>query len=387
VIVLPVISCASLDPEEATPSCGPPRFPYAAGWLGGDAAYSIPISAGKSLWLFGDSFVGAPDQRTRQGASLVHNSIAISECLPGGRWKIEYHWGREENGAHRAFLDTGQTEIYWWLFDGFLYEDQLYIGLLEVEHSAPRGPLNLPFRYRGMKLARIANHRDAPEDWRIDVLPLSENTRAIPGSAMVTHGDYLYLFTFLDLDAEHYPRMLARVPLTAFEVSSPRPADRLEYLARDGQWAPGLDPSDGRLIMEDSASEMTVRYHSEIGRWLALYSYPNLNDPFPRAPASGVVTIRTAERLEGPWSEPKSVYQIPELEENYAAGYDPNTFCYAAKEHPEYAREGRLLFTYVCNLFTNDGEDPFAVLKRLAEKMHLYRPNAISIPFPTLELE
>ena len=179
----------------------------------------------------------------------------------------------------------------------------------------------------------------------------------------------------------------ARVPLTAFDVSSPRPVDWLEYLARDGQWAPGLDPSDGLLIMEDNASEMTVRYHPEIGRWLALYSYPNLNDPFPRATASGVVTIRTAERLEGPWSEPKSVYQIPELEEDYAAGYDPNTFCYAAKEHPEYAREGRLLFTYVCNLFTNDGEDPYAVLKRLAEKMHLYRPNAISIPFPTLELE
>ena len=140
-IVLPVISCATLDPEEKIASCGPPSFPYAAGWLGGDAAYSIPISAGKSVWLFGDTFVGAPDQQTRKGASLVHNSIAISECLPSGEWKIEYSWGREEDGAHRAFLDTGQNEIYWWLFDGFLYEDRLYLGLLEVEPSEPRGPL------------------------------------------------------------------------------------------------------------------------------------------------------------------------------------------------------------------------------------------------------
>jgi hypothetical protein len=139
--------------------------------------------------------------------------------------------------------------------------------------------------------------------------------------------------------------------------------------------------------MEDNASEMTVRYHPEIDRWLALYSYPNLHDPFARAPPSGVVTIRTAERLEGPWSEPKSIYRIPELNENHAAGYDPNTVCYAAKEHPEYARGGRLLFTYVCNLFTRDGEDPLAVLKRLEEKMYLYRPNAISIPFPSLELQ
>jgi hypothetical protein len=203
---------------------------------------------------------------------------------------------------------------------------------------------------------------------------------------MVVYGDHLYLFTFLDLDAQRYPRMLSRIPLTAFEESPPRPADRLEYLARDGRWAPGLDPSNGLLLMEDNATEMTVRYHPEIGRWLALYSYPDWNDRFARSHPSGIVSVRTAARLEGPWSEPSSIYRVPELNENHAAGYDPNTFCYAAKEHPEYARKGHLLFTYVCNLFTRDGEDPLALLKRLAEKMYLYRPNAISIPFTALEL-
>ena len=177
--VVSLISCASFDREEKIASCGPPHFPYTDGWLGGDAAYSIPISAGKSVWLFGDTFVGTPDQQTRSGAKLVHNSIAISECPPGGDWKIEYSWGREEDGAHRAFLDTGQAGIYWWLFDGFVYENQLYIGLLEVENSEPRGPLNLPFRYRGMKLARIENHRDAPEDWRIFLITCESPRRGL----------------------------------------------------------------------------------------------------------------------------------------------------------------------------------------------------------------
>jgi hypothetical protein len=31
------------------------------------------------------------------------------------------------------------------------------------------------------------------------------------------------------------------------------------------------------------------------------------------------------------------------------AGYDPDTFCYAAKEHPEFEKPGELIFTYVCN--------------------------------------
>jgi hypothetical protein len=380
-------ACASLDLETETTPCGPPRFPYTAGWLGGDAAYSIPISAGKSVWLFADTFVGESHQRTRSGASLIHNSIAISECLPGGEWKIAYSWGRDEHGAHRAFLEPESNEVYWWLFDGFVHRDQLYIGLLEVESSEPRGPLNLPFRYRGAKLARVENPRDTPEDWQIDVLPLSENPRAIPAGAMTTHGDHLYLFTFLDLGAEHYPRMLSRIPLAELDASPPRPADRLEYLARDGQWKPGLEPSNGLLLMEDNATEMTVRYHPEIDRWLALYSYPNWSDRSGQSSPSGTVTIRTAARLEGPWSDPEPIYRIPELNENHAAGYDPSTFCYAAKEHPEYASEGRLLFTYVCNLFTRDGEDPFAVLKRLEEKMYLYRPNAVSLPLPSNRLQ
>jgi hypothetical protein len=58
-------SCAS--PPRAGPAqlCGPPDFPYREGWLGGDAAYSIPIAPDTSLWLFGDSFVRsgpAPDE-------------------------------------------------------------------------------------------------------------------------------------------------------------------------------------------------------------------------------------------------------------------------------------------------------------------------------------
>jgi hypothetical protein len=386
-LLLPIVSCATFDFRAMDRSCGPPRFPYTAGWLGGDAAYSIPLPNGKSVWLFGDTFVGTPDQQTRAGSTFIHNSIAISECLRSGEWKIQYAWGRGKDGTAHAFLDPGEKDAYWWLFDGFLHEDQLYIGLLRVTGSEPRGPLNLPFSYQGMGLARIENPKDAPVDWRIEILPLSEGAVALPGSTMVVHGDHVYLFTFLDLDAEHYPRMLARFPLVALDLSPARPVDSLEYLAKSGEWKPGLDPSDGKVLMEDNASEMSVRYHPEIGRWVAVYNYPNLTDAFPEIPPSDRIYIRTAGQLKGPWSEPKSIYRIPELDESYAAGHDPNTFCYAAKEHPEYAREGRLLFTYVCNLFTPSTQDPLEVMKRLAVKMHLYRPIAVSIPFPSVQVE
>lgn len=380
-LLLATASCAGLD-VPAPPMCTP-DFPYQDGWLGGDAAYSIPIGPGESIWLFGDTFVGAPDQRTRQNTQLIHNSIGIARCARGGAWQIEYTWG-EADGSARAFIDSGEEGVFWWLFDGFVYEEQLYIGLLGVEKSEPRGPLNLPFRYAGMKLARVENYREKPESWKIEILPLSNSRVAFPG-AMVVHAEHVYLFAFLDRNAEHHPRMLGRLPLTALLANDP--SGQLEYLAGDETWRKGFDPDDALILMDDDASEMSVRYHDELGAWLAVYSFPNLTGRFPEVLPSDLVYVRTAKRLEGPWSEPQSIFRIPELSESYAFGRDPNTFCYAAKEHPQYARKGRLLLTYVCNLFTPTGQDAWAVLARLADKMYLYRPRAVSIPFPELGLD
>ena len=122
-----------------------PSFPYRDGWLGGDAAYSIPLDAERSLWLFGDTFVGEPGQLDRRGASFIHNSIGLSHCGSDGTWAMEYHWSRDSDGVPHAFIDRGRPGAWWWLFDGFLHEGRLYIGLLEVEKSAPSGPLAMPF--------------------------------------------------------------------------------------------------------------------------------------------------------------------------------------------------------------------------------------------------
>ena len=380
-LLLTLSACAIPGGHRPQAICGVPEFSYEGGWLGGDAAYSVPLSPGRSLWLFGDSFVGPPELETRAGSHFIHNSIAISECLAGGRWEIEYFWTRAADGGDpHAFLDTGDPDRYWWLFDGFMHEGALYIGLLIVEGSEPRGPLNLPFRYAGMKLARITNPQDTPTEWKMQILPLSDDATALPGSTMVIHGDHVYLFTFIDLEASRHPRALARLSLSAL---AERPTDmpaHLEYLASDDTWKPGLDALDAKVLMKDNASEMSVHFHPEIGSWVALYSYPDIRPGFPEVPPSDEVFVRTAESPEGPWSEPTSIYRMPEPLADHAVGRDPNTFCYAAKEHPQLARDGDILFTYVCNFFTPTGEDPYAILRRLFARMDLYRPQVVTIP-------
>jgi hypothetical protein len=132
--------------------------------------------------------------------------------------------------------------------------------------------------------------------------------------------------------------------------------------------------------MADNATEMSVRRDPESGRWIAVYNYPDVPGAFPKVPPSDAVYVRTAERLEGPWSERELIFRIPEL--TPTRGGDPHTGCYAAKEHPQFSLPGSLTFTYVCNLFGGKQEDPFAILERLKHQMDLYRPVAVSVTLP-----
>ena len=375
-------ACAGLPGAGSDPERCWPAFPYRDGWLGGDAAYSIPLSRSETVWLFGDTFVGAPGQEDRHGAAFVHNSIAVSRCSAGGRWEIDYAWGRSPDGTPRAFLERGVPEAWWWLFDGFLHDGRLYLGLLEVARAPPSGPLAMPFAFTGVQLARIPNPRDEPEDWRMEVIALSSGSGALPGGAMVVHDAHVYIFTFLERGNGHYPRTLSRLSLRTLDGETRDVSTALEYLARDGAWKPGLDPGDARVLMDDAATEMSVRFHDGLGRWLALYSYPDVGDSFPETPPADAVWIRAAERLEGPWSERRLLFRVPELHPAYAGGHDPNTGCYAAKEHPQFSSGRRVTFTYVCNLFAGRGQDPMQILKRLLVDMSLYRPIPVSVELP-----
>src|SRR5690606_28039050 len=161
--LLAASACAGLagPGPDAQRACWP-RFPYQDGWLGADGAYSVPLSATRSVWLFGDTFVGRPGQPDRVGAVLVHNSIGVSECR-NGRFSIRYAWGADPDGTPRAFLARPGGRGWWWLFGGIVHDGALWIGLLEVEPTAPRGPLAIPFRHTGTALARIANpHAEPP---------------------------------------------------------------------------------------------------------------------------------------------------------------------------------------------------------------------------------
>ena len=374
------VSCAQLGlaPRSGQVACWP-LFPYVEGWLGADGAYSVPLSRGQSLWLFGDTFVGIPGQANRMGAQFINNSVAVSDCDSGGRFSIRYFWGRSADGSARAFFHR-EGGGWWWPFGAFRHAERLYVGLLEVEAAPPAGALGVNFTLTGASLARIETRGDDPTAWRIEVLPLSKGADAFPLSALVVHASHLYLFAFLG--GSEQPRLLTRLPLASLEGAAANPGAALETLAGDGRWLPGLRAEEARILMDDDASEMTVHFHASLGRWLALYSFPELSGDFPATRPSDAVWVRTAEALEGPWSERHLVFRVPELAEGPCHPGTRTPVATARRSSRSSPRPGSLTFTYVCNLFSGVGSEPNAILERLLRKMDLYRPVAATVTLP-----
>lgn len=336
-----------------------PSFPFQGGWLGADAAYSIPISQKRVVWIFGDTLYGRERAVTGNNPRMVRNSIGISTCDAARGWHIEYVIRRNAAGELRDFFEARDKGIWYWALDGFFYQDTLWVTLLRVRDKAVTGSAALAFETCGTDLARVSDLTAPPQQWKVEIFPLvPDGVKAYPSATAVVQGDYAYVFA--NYENPPRPMLLTRLPLKGLAA----PQENLQYLAKDGSWKPGFNPVDAKPVMTPGASEMSVRHHPELKKWVAVMIGPT----FP----SDEIRFRTAPELAGPWSEGQTVYRIPDVQPG-APHYDRDTFCYAAKEHPEFEAPGKLLFTYVCNTFTP---------RKLATNPTIYFPKTVVVPMP-----
>ncbi len=351
----PATYCQTTGNSEIRSDCRP-SFPYKDGWLGGDAGYSIPLAPGRSLWLFGDSFIGNASAKTRSGARFVRNSIAISSCRSETGWQIDYYW-RNQNGPHpTAFFESHIKNYWYWPLDGFVWQNHLYVAIAKLKNRPSEEVFS--FKTVGVLLAKVSNLAAPPNRWRIQYLKLTDDPALYPGSSIVLSGNHAYFFTVHET-RKHQQMILTRVALDQLD----RPSTNFEYLARDKSWKHGLRADAALGVIETGHSELSVRYHPESKQWLAVSGGGFL---------SNQIMIRTAPELTGPWSAQQAVYEFPEMDSGMAER-DPDTWCYAVKEHNEFGSPGKLLVTYACNSFK---------LGKLISNMNIYRPQSVTVALP-----
>ena len=339
-----------------------PGFPLekgkTLGWEGADAAYSIPLTGGRDVWIFGDTLYGADREVAGHDPRQVHNSLGISTCDAKGSWHLNYVIKHDASGHAQSYFSPTDPKHWYWAMDGFTAHGELYVTLLCIRHAANPAPWAMDFETCGSDLAQVSHLERDPQDWQVTIHPLvPDGVKAYPSATTVVHDGYAYLFALYETGTR--PLLATRISLNGLD----HPADHLEYLASDGVWKHGFDPAHAREVMPHGGTELSIRYHPDRKQWLAIMLEPN--------GFSDKILLRTAPDLTGPWTEGEVVYHIPEMQPGPAR--DKNVFCYAGKEHPEFEKPGDLIFTYVCNTM----DVPSLVTNR-----KIYFPQVIHVPMP-----
>ena len=325
-------------------------------WVGGDAAYSIPLGSKRTLWLFGDSFVGQVKNNKRLNCTMVHNALAIEDSSQSNPGKFSYFMGRKpinEKTNDTGFFRCPDKGDYYWPADGFFSNGKLHL-FMHVVRTNTRLPVPFQFELRTDHLITVDNPQDSPDQWRYQIQGLNSSAkRTLYGVACRADNKYQYFFCSngsVALDLFKHPAVVARLPL---DKTASFKLNKLEWWSQ--KWEPTYELPE--TLFDDGASEMTVTTVPGLSGFFAFYIPPDLK----------AIVMRHATQPQGPWSERAVVYKFPDT--------TPDLLYYSAKAHPQYLKDatknkGQMILTYCTN------SSNFA---KLTSNAKLYVPQALKI--------
>ena len=190
-------------------------FDREEGWTGADGVYSVAFPEDKTLWLFGDTWVGKIRDGRHVEATLINNSLAMQQGKDPATATVQFYYRQAVDGHPEPFIRPSDGKSWFWMYDGVLAPDGLYLFLIELERAEPAG-----FRLTGTWLAQVGNPSDSPLDWRISLKRIpwarfSPSGDLFFGSAILEDGGFFYIYG-IDEDVRngwhHKYMIVARVP-------------------------------------------------------------------------------------------------------------------------------------------------------------------------------
>jgi hypothetical protein len=367
-------------------------FDRTDGWTGADCAGSVDLGDGRTLWLFGDTWIGKiRDGKRQPGATMVNNSIAVHPTDKAAPWRppdprsVQFFWGpNDKDGKPTAWAippavagDTAADHDWLWCNGGGVVGvtrdgtgRRLIVFFFRVRRD-PHGKGVWNFTTVGTSLAVVDNIGDPPERWRPRVIDIPHSGRILEERRPKPP---LEVFWGMSTTEQGAPKDASAVLIfgtrqRGFEtnlVMAGAPADAIERFAdwRFFAGPRGFDPRTAAALplARGLVSEFSVERFEDRGRsiWVLIQSEPLLGKR---------IFVRTAPRPEGPWSATRPIFSVPEVAKNRAY------FTYAAKGHASLSRPGELLVTYLVNS-QNFGD--------LVKDTTIYHPKFLRVPAPII---
>lgn len=350
-----------------------------SGWTGSDGIYSIPIDGrdshgdgadGKTLFLFGDTFIGEVDPATgrRLTMTMINNSMALLEGAEPDASRLRFLWddaAGDSPGSSIAPATPAAAAVdgsYYWLQDGACVDGSFYCFPMIIGPN-PDGPEGFQFAVHGVATCRAPMTPDGPDLSLLEQFdtPLHGKTRsghrAYYGAAVMPHTEesgvpapdgYIYVYGLLH-DGIHRPVAARALP---------------EQLADASKWTfwngseCTPDSAEAMPIAAETSPEYSVS-PMKGGPFHGKYVLTYLRLAEPRS-----VAIRIGDSPVGPFGEEIALYACPE------SGEGGGRYVYNAKAHPSLSAPGELLVSYNVNSTSMDDH---------VQDGELYRPRFVRI--------
>ena len=313
------------------------------GTTGSDGFYSVLLPDGRTVWIFGDTFLGTvnPDgSRDRRTPVFIRNAFAVQE---GDSLKTLYALidGWESSLVIPPDANKGtefsEDSLWYWPGDGFIEGGKLKVFMSAFIQAHPG---NWGFKWVGTSLATFSLPEIELE--RLDDFPYSLEKEVHYGHAVCDDDtDHTYIYG-AGIDKRPY---VARAPKG--DILAP-----WEFFTHDG-WV--LDPASAEPMLDFAGSEQF-----SVFKYGDKYVYMTQAGGFV-----GEIRSFISDSPFSGWENEQLLYDVPQPQG------DSNLFAYNAVAHPQFMENDAILVSYCVNSFSLDD---------LFKDASKYRPVFIRIP-------
>jgi hypothetical protein len=306
------------------------------GWLCADASYSLHLPDGRTLWLYGDTFIGGKDA---DGSILPgFHFIKNSAILDDGESLVTLYSGTPS--TPEAFIPTGDTTWYW-PEHGMVQNDtiKLFMGRFK---SVDRGSPGFNFGFVGMDVVYLS-----PETFEVigsRHLSYTDSSGVRYGNQLLQQGDYTYIYGRKD---EVFDGVTFKMP----------------HVARvRGNLNNAWEFYNGRQWVDDPAQSQRISGQA-VAEQYAVFRHDSL------------FYLLTHEAFMGkdiyliPGSAPHGPFDNMEREVIYTTPENYNT--YNTWIHPQFTRNDQYLVSYNVN----------GGFSNIVDNHNLYRPRFLRLDF------
>jgi hypothetical protein len=316
------------------------------GIVASDGAFSVPLSDGRVLWLFGDSYVDCYRDGTVPCLFQVRNCAMLhhKDDLQNVRPLIGKH-----TGIKSLFKNRAQEDPWFWPESGFQHSDSVYIYLIELKKKGD-GPLGFAATgqdyWAKMKFPGLDH---------IDYLPLPSFNGIDFGAGFVHEPATSHTYAF----GHKRNSMIVSIYVARFPTAEPE--SPWEFW-NGKQW--GSNVTNAAALAHQAATSVSVCKVKN--KFLLITSEFSVG-----CDQGKKIFISTSGNPTGPFSQRKTIFTIDDTHE----GHYP--FFYLPVAHPQFTNaRDELLITYCIN-----GYEPCArsCINGRMDPDH-YRPRSIRIP-------